>query len=36
IHRLILVPDLWMKSGAASDVIKDVLDQVSVPVIDGV
>ena len=34
-HRLILVPDLWMKSDAAGDVIKDVLASVSVPVIDG-
>jgi MoxR-like ATPase len=36
IHRLILVPELWMKSGAAGDVIEDVLGSVSVPVIDGV
>ena len=35
IHRLILVPELWMKSGATSDVIEDVLAAVSVPVIDG-
>ncbi|MBW2624275.1 MAG: MoxR family ATPase [Deltaproteobacteria bacterium] len=34
IHRLILVPDLWMKGGAAGDVINSVLDSVSVPVID--
>ncbi len=36
IHRLILVPDLWMKGGAAGDVINSVLETVSVPVIDGV
>jgi len=35
IHRLILVPDLWMKSGAAVDVIEDVLDFVPVPVVEG-
>jgi len=34
IHRLILVPELWMKSGAAADVIETVLASVSVPVID--
>jgi MoxR-like ATPase len=36
IHRLILVPELWMKSGAASEVIEAALASVSVPVIDGV
>jgi MoxR-like ATPase len=36
VHRLILVPDLWMKGGAAGDVINSVLETVSVPVIDGV
>lgn len=36
IHRLILVPDLWMKGGAAGDVINSILETVSVPVIDGV
>lgn len=36
IHRLILVPDLWMKEGAAGDVINSVLETVSVPVIDGI
>ncbi|MBW1804908.1 MAG: MoxR family ATPase [Deltaproteobacteria bacterium] len=36
IHRLILVPELWMKSNAAGDVIESVLANVSVPVIDGV
>ena len=35
-HRLILVPELWMKSNAAGDVIESVLANVSVPVIDGV
>ncbi|MBW2062370.1 MAG: MoxR family ATPase [Deltaproteobacteria bacterium] len=36
IHRLILVPDLWMKIDAACDVIESVLNYVSVPVIEGV
>ncbi|MEE9516506.1 MAG: MoxR family ATPase [Candidatus Adiutricales bacterium] len=36
VHRLILVPDLWMKGGAAGDVINSVLETVSVPVLDGV
>jgi len=36
IHRLILVPELWMKSGAAGEVIEAALASVSVPVIDGV
>jgi MoxR-like ATPase len=33
IHRLILVPDLWMKSGAAGSIIDDILESVPVPVI---
>jgi len=33
IHRLILVPDLWMKSGAAGGIIEDILESVPVPVI---
>ena len=33
IHRLILVPDLWMKSGAAGSIIDDILESVPIPVI---
>jgi len=33
IHRLILVPDLWMKSGAAGSIIHDILESVPVPVL---
>lgn len=36
IHRLILIPDLWMKRGAAANVIDDIAGTVSVPVIEGV
>jgi len=36
VHRLLLVPDLWMKADAASDVIDAILHTVPVPVIDGV
>ncbi|MFC1533288.1 AAA family ATPase [Thermodesulfobacteriota bacterium] len=36
IHRLILVPELWMKRNAAGSVIESVLKSVSVPVIDEV
>ena len=35
IHRIILVPELWMKSGATGDIIEDILTAVAVPVIDG-
>jgi MoxR-like ATPase len=35
-HRLILVPELWMRRGAADDVIANVVDTVPVPVIEGV
>ncbi|MBS1253444.1 MAG: ATPase RavA [Anaerolineales bacterium] len=34
IHRLILVPDLWMKRGAGNNVIADILRQTSVPVVN--
>jgi len=33
-HRLILVPDLWLKSGAVEEIIESISDSVSVPVID--
>ena len=32
-HRLILVPELWMRRGAANDVIANVVSTVAVPVI---
>ncbi len=35
-HRLILEPDLWMKSHAADEVISDIVRVVSVPVLKGV
>jgi len=34
-HRLILVPELWMKDDAAEDIIRTVLSSVAVPVVDG-
>ena len=34
-HRLILVPDLWMKRQAADDVIAAIVQAVPVPVIEG-
>jgi MoxR-like ATPase len=34
-HRLILVPDLWMKADATEDVINAILESVPVPVIKG-
>ena len=33
-HRLILVPDLWLKRGAVEEIIKDIMESVPVPVID--
>jgi MoxR-like ATPase len=33
IHRIILVPDLWMNEGASRDVVESVLATVPVPVI---
>jgi MoxR-like ATPase len=36
IHRLILVPELWMQSNAVEGVIDNVLNSVSVPIIEGV
>ena len=36
VHRLILEPDLWMKRGAADDVIASIIKSVPVPVIEGV
>ena len=33
-HRLILVPDLWMRRSAAEDVVGGILDTVPVPVLD--
>lgn len=36
IHRLILVPELWMQSNAVESVIESVLQSVSVPIIEGV
>jgi len=34
IHRLILVPDLWMRRGAAGGIIDDILGAVPVPVVE--
>ena len=34
-HRLILVPDLWMRRAAAEDVISGILETVPVPVLAG-
>ncbi|MCP4536136.1 MAG: MoxR family ATPase [Chloroflexi bacterium] len=36
VHRLILEPDLWMKRGAAKDVITSIVKSVPVPVIEDV
>ena len=36
IHRLILVPELWMQSNAVENVISSVISSVSVPIIEGV
>jgi len=33
-HRLILEPDLWMKRGAAEEILDSILSTVPVPVID--
>lgn len=35
-HRLILVPELWMRRGAAGNVVSNALNNVRVPVIEGV
>jgi MoxR-like ATPase len=35
VHRLILVPDLWMKRHAAEEILAGVLQTVPVPVFDG-
>jgi MoxR-like ATPase len=34
-HRLILVPELWMKEDTAGDIVRTILSSVSVPVVDG-
>jgi len=34
-HRLVLAPDLWMRTGAASEVIDSILSTVPVPAISG-
>lgn len=36
VHRLLLQPEHWMKSGAAEDVIRSALATVPVPVLEGV
>ncbi|MCP4751038.1 MAG: MoxR family ATPase [Proteobacteria bacterium] len=36
IHRLILVPDLWMQEGAAGDLIEAIRNSVPVPIIEGI
>ncbi len=36
IHRLILEPDLWMKAGAAGDIIEGIVNSVPVPLIKGI
>jgi MoxR-like ATPase len=33
VHRLILKPDLWMKKGAAEDVIDSILNVLPVPLL---
>jgi len=33
-HRLILVPDLWLKSGAVEEIIENIMETTTVPVID--
>jgi len=35
-HRLILVPELWMRRGAAGNVVSNALNNTRVPVIEGV
>jgi MoxR-like ATPase len=34
-HRLILIPELWMRRGAARRVVASVVDTVNVPVFEG-
>lgn len=36
IHRLILNPELWLRAGAADQILNSIIDTVPVPVIDGV
>ncbi len=36
VHRLILVPELWMQNDAVESVIENLLTSVSVPIMDGV
>jgi MoxR-like ATPase len=35
IHRLILNPELWLKAGAADQILTSIIDNFPVPVIDG-
>jgi MoxR-like ATPase len=35
IHRLILTPELWLRSEAADQVLNSIIDNVAVPVVDG-
>jgi MoxR-like ATPase len=35
IHRLILTPELWLRSEAADQVLSNIIDNVAVPVVDG-
>ncbi len=35
IHRLILTPELWLRSEAADQVLNNIIDNVAVPVVDG-
>jgi MoxR-like ATPase len=35
IHRLILNPELWLRAGAADQILSSIVENVPVPVIDG-
>ena len=35
IHRLILSPDLWLRQGAAAQILDGILDSVPVPLVSG-
>ena len=35
-HRLILIPELWLKPGMASEVLDSIIKSIPVPVVDGV
>jgi MoxR-like ATPase len=35
IHRLILSPELWLRSGAADQILTSIIENIPVPVVDG-